>query len=234
MKKTLKFAILPALLIGVASVAYADSIEIGSYGTFASNQGNANTSLVYWGYDATSGTPHSYTGGLFPFTTDISPLGAGWVTIPNSSWVSVANSGAGGVTLANGYYEYQSYFSALGGTYNGTISVLADDTASIWIDGQLVVGYATGGQTTCYASEPNCTVVDTINVSNLLLNSGFLTNTITVIDEQKWNGPAGVDFQGDLTQTPEPSSLLLMGSGLFGLAMIALRKAKATRLSVHS
>jgi hypothetical protein len=231
MKKTLKFAILPALLIGLASVAYADSIEIGSYGTFASNQGNQNTPLTYLGY-STSGAPHLGFPGV---TTDISSAGvsgAGWATISNSSWVSVANSGAGGVTLANGYYEYVSFFSALGGTYDGTLSVLADDTVSIWIDGTQILSYATGNISSDETTKANYTQVDLITISNLLLNPGL--NTITIIDEQKYSGPSGVDFQGNLTQTPEPSSLLLMGSGLLGLAMVAFWKGKDARLIHHS
>ena len=34
--------------------------------------------------------------------------------------------------------------------------------------------------------------------------------------------------------TPEPSSLMLLGSGLFGIAMLVLWKGKANRLVLHS
>ena len=33
---------------------------------------------------------------------------------------------------------------------------------------------------------------------------------------------------GAITPTPEPSSLLLLGTGLFGLAFVAFRKAKSS------
>jgi hypothetical protein len=38
----------------------------------------------------------------------------------------------------------------------------------------------------------------------------------------------------DISATPEPSSLLLLGTGLLGLAFVAFRKAKSSGLVLHS
>lgn len=38
----------------------------------------------------------------------------------------------------------------------------------------------------------------------------------------------------DVSETPEPSSLLLLGTGLLGLAVVAFRKAKSSGLVLHS
>ena len=38
----------------------------------------------------------------------------------------------------------------------------------------------------------------------------------------------------DITETPEPSSLLLLGTGLLGLAVVVFRKAKSSGLVLHS
>jgi hypothetical protein len=60
MKAILRSSILPALLLGLVSVAFADTVELGSFGNTGkglSNFNNANTALVYQGYSWFDSTP---------------------------------------------------------------------------------------------------------------------------------------------------------------------------------
>jgi hypothetical protein len=68
---------------------------------------------------------------------------------------------------------------------------------------------------------------------------GFTSSTPITSAVVTFNGPDDASTEygtiGDLTYaTPEPSSLLLLGTGLLGLAFVAFRKVKSSGLVMHS
>ena len=224
--KSLHYLCLSALLAASAGVASASTLTLDSYGSANSRIAGASNSATY------------YTGSVLETGPLVLPLGTSYSIQANgpwaeptgaSTWVSnnPDNSPDGGHVEPTGSYDYYSTFTDLTpGTSSGTITVLADDTASVYLNGVLIAAAASPATNgTCDSGTPNCTVPAVYDLTNFVDGTNVLSFSVL----QEHGSAEGLDFSGTVNTsvTPEPNSLLLMATGLFATAVL-LHRRRAT------
>jgi hypothetical protein len=151
--------------------------------------------------------------------------------IPGSNWISFVNTTN---PNAPNYFQvpdgtvwafYQDFtLTAADTTANGSLSFLADDSASVLLNGHVLVSEASSaGNTYAHCSDvvPNCTAVDTI----VLPASDFVTgvNVLEFDVAQRAGTSFGVDYSGT-AGVPEPATMGMMGLGLIAAGVLGRKK----------
>ena|SRR5271168_5014483 len=235
MKLYSKLSALGAVFVLTTAFASADVVI-----PFASGSG----SVTYLGYSTTlggapviqaGGVNNTPTTGCFVtscITYSVSP-GTIWApALPGSTWVSYdPNSGptggqnGGSIPYdANGFYTYMTNFNLPTSSF-GEITVAADDTVALFVDGVEISPEASlGGDGMCADGTPNCRAGGTTTVT-FGLPAGF--QVLDLVVEQSGSIYQGLDYTGTITETPEPNTLLLLGTGLLGSAGALFRKMRA-------
>jgi hypothetical protein len=218
-----------AAIFGGFVSAQASPILLGSYGTNSLNPGVANSAVSYDPLDSTvnSGSTSTF---------DISPGTVWHAALPNSSYVSfnAATGPNSSLVVPNGDYVYSTTFTlaAVDAADVATLSLLADDTVSVFLNNQLIQqsGSPMGPGNTygkCSDTGPNCVTPLTFTFSGLQAGVNQLT-----FDVKQVNGASeGLDFSGSIggpsdpsaSAVPEPYSLALFGTGLLGLVGLSRR-----------
>jgi hypothetical protein len=215
---------LPVLLLGGLLSASASPILLGSYGSTSSNPGVANSVVLY---DPLASTVNSGSTATF----NISPGTVWHAALPNSSYVSfnAATGPTSSLVAPNGDYIYTTTFTlaAADAADVATLSLLADDTASVFLNNKLVeqaAGPMGPGNpySMCSNTGPNCITPLTFNFTGLQAGLNQLT-----FDVKQVNGASeGLDFSGSIngpSAVPEPFSLMLFGTGMLGLVGFSRR-----------
>ena len=244
MNQFLKTLAVGTTFLASANLASASTAFIGSYGTpieGATNPGFYNSATYFAPLQPAAPAGNFATGSMYGSsqgTYDLQHPGPAWssplsVSGLASSYVSInPGDGPGGATMEpNGTYGYHSYFSTPTGTvFGGSISVLADDTVDVFLNGNQIIFDSTGnngGYPNCSASTPNCVTASSANFLSSYFRTDGGPNDLYFEVIQGGHYATGLDFVGTVTATPEPNTLMLLGTGLVGSAGALLRRMRS-------
>jgi hypothetical protein len=208
---------IPAALVCIFSLfvvlsVQADTISLASVGT-ATDPGQFNSNG-----DTISIVPDALYAAALP--------GSSWVSFAQTTY---ASGGPGYLVVPNGTtVSFFDVFNVTGTPTGGTITVLADDTATVMLNGvTLPAPTADNTSGICSASGINCVVQTVVSLPASDLQTG--SNTLEFDVTQLSGGGFGLDYSGSVTytadqiedpvDTPEPGLAMLLS---FGLLMAAL------------
>jgi hypothetical protein len=169
-------------------------------------------------------------------TIAIAPNAAWAAALPGSSWVSFASTGD---TAAPGFFvvpngtvvSFFDVFTLPGIATSGTLTVMADDSAAVLLNGVVLMAEAdSAGNTyaTCSDFGIGCVRPTTIDLPASLLQTG--SNTLEFQVAQRDGSSLGLDYSGTVTDppsVPEPGSEMLVGIGLLIVAIVGRRRAES-------
>lgn len=195
-------------LTGLSSSARADSIANGSvwegatsYPNSLSTTAPSGTPTATFTVDATSGNVISFVG-----TGGSSYTLGGFLTSGGDSVNFLTGASHAGDSINNDVFEFTGYVDLAPGTY----TITHDDGMYLWVNGVLEIN--SGAPTAALGSQFTITT-----------DTGFVPFELLYAEVN--GSPATLSGNiGHVAPTPEPSSIILLGSGLLAAAGVVRRR----------
>lgn len=140
-----------------------------------------------------------------------------------ATWVSY-NATHGSTGPANNTNAIFQYSFTLASSAVLSFSVFADDTAGVSLDGSSLIAPTTTLGTHCANAPVSCTSGNGGQFLNILLAAGPHALTFDTIQLGGSGTPFGMLMSGELTATPEPATILLLGSALTAAGVFSRRR----------
>jgi hypothetical protein len=206
--------------------------------------GLASASPVLLQSGVSAGESNNQTGTNFlipmlePNWTPNQEDGASWISFENTGW-QPADGGSAVMTLPNATpgnpnaIFYQTFTDTAGTSLSGTITVWADDTAAVYLDGALLAPASYTQSTTNCSRGITCTSDGT----TITFATTPGTHTLTFDVYQLGGYTYGLMYDGSVIATgesvvPEPGPRMLQCAGTVVLtALLAIRRRREKRLT---
>ncbi len=243
--KYLASSLLLLLLVGMGVAASASSIVVNgtfstpasssvSWGTLAPGGGSVGgPGTVTWGSDQYGYDPTNINGWTF------SPL------TPGASGSGIADQGSAFGFTPPPSGASQVAFLQMG--QPGTLSSVSQTITGLIAGDQYVLTFSLEGRPGMGGAVTSVTIGSTTLLSDVVPGDSEWTTydelftaagTTEILDffSTAYNGQDSTTAIDDpqIVSTPEPESLLLLGTGLFGLALVVFRKAKRSGMTSQS
>lgn len=202
-------------------------------GLVLNNSAKADTVNIF-----SSGADPNQTNNFAGAGTDtiaITPNPQWAAALPGSDWVSFAQTGTPNPTPPPNTtaVRFTQLFNLSGTATSGSITVRADDTVAVFLNGTKILNENTSTNPNdypaCSNTAPGC-LTSTQSVLSFSTLQPFLLvgqNEIVFQVFQRNLSSYGLNYAGSITTVPEPASMFLLGTGIAGIGAALRKRRKA-------